>query len=78
MGMRPHLRGESLQVSKTIYADDEQETSVTATVADMNAVQTVSSQFFDHELECRGLGRNGDKEEHLLHFRGKGSVKLAR
>ena len=71
------VSGESLQVSKTICADDVQDTNVTETVAGMNAVQTVSSQFFDHELECRGLGRSGDKEEHLLQTRGKGSVKKA-
>ena len=72
------ISGESLQVSKTICADDVQETSITETVAGMNAAQTVSSQFFDHELECKGLGRNGDKEEHLLQFRGKGAVNKTR
>ena len=67
MGMRPRDR-ESLTVSKTMYADDVQETSVTEAVAELNAVLQVSSQFFDHELECRGLGRNGCKEEHLMNF----------
>ena len=38
----------------------------------------MSSQSFDHELECRGLGRNGDKEEHLIHVRGKGAVNKTR
>ena len=66
---------ESLQVSNTICTDDVHDTNVTETVADMNAAQTVNSQFFDHELECKGLGRNGDKEEHLIQCRGKGAVK---
>ena len=67
-----------MQVSKTIYADDVQETNVTETLAEMNEVLQLSSQFFDHELECRGLGRNGDKEEHLIQFRGKGAVGKTR
>ena len=67
--------GDSIQVSKTICADDVQETNVTETVEELNAVQTVSSHSFDQELARSGLGRNGDKEEHLLQFRGKGAVK---
>ena len=52
---RDPMSGDSVQVSKTIYADDVQETNVTDTVAEMNEVLPVSRQFFDHELECRGL-----------------------
>ena len=48
------IPGDSMQVSKTIYADDVQEKNVTETVAELNAVQAVSSQFFDHELASRG------------------------
>ena len=68
------ISGESLQVSKTTCADDVQETNVTETVAELNAVQTLSSQFFGHELESRGLGRDGDEEEHVLQFRSKGAM----
>ena len=67
-----------MQVNKTMYAGDVQETSVTETIPELNAVLQVSSQSFDHELGRRGLGRNGDKKEHLIHFRGKGAVGKTR
>ena len=47
-------------------------------ITELSTVLQVSSQSFDYELESRGLGRNRDKEEHLLHFRGKGAVKKTR
>ena len=72
--MRP-LSGEPIQVSNTIYADDAQETNVTETVEELNEVLPVGGQFLDHELSCRGLGRNGDKEEHLIQLRGRGQLR---
>ena len=68
------ISGESLQVNKTICADDAQETNVTETITELNEVLQVSSHSFDSDLGGRGLGRNSDKEEHLIHCRGKGAV----
>ena len=66
------MSGESLQVCKTIYADDVQETSVTETVAEPNAVHTVSSQLFDHELDSRGWAETETRKSTCFSFEARG------
>ena len=69
------LSGEPMQVGKTLYADDAQETNVTRGVNEMNEVLHASNRHLNQELTERGLGRNDDKEEHLVQFQGRGAVK---
>ena len=69
------ISGEQVQVGKTLYADDAQETNVTETVDELNGVLHVSNGFLNKELKSRGLGRNDGTDEHLVQFMGRGAVK---
>ena len=66
------MSGEPVQVGNTTHVDDAHETSVADTVEELSGVLHVSIRFLDKELTSRGLGRNGDTDEHLIQFRGRG------
>ena len=67
-----------VQVARSSFADDVAETNLALDVEIFLEETMESNAVLDHMFSKRGMGQHAGKEEHILVFRGAGSVAATR